>query len=81
VDLHRIGGQLVIHDFMLDDDRSGPLGAAQWFYTYLPTTSDAVSFSGADVIALAEAAGFVDVSVEVQIPGLTSLLIARKASA
>ncbi len=68
------GGRVVIHDFMLDDDRSGPLGSAQWFFCYLPTTLGAISFTGADVKVLLEEAGFVDVAVDDLIPTLTKVV-------
>jgi ubiquinone/menaquinone biosynthesis C-methylase UbiE len=74
----RPGGQVVIHDFMLDDDRSGPLGAAQWLYTNLPLAMDATVFTGKELAALAETAGFIDSTVEVLIPGLTKTMTAHK---
>lgn len=72
------GGQLVIHDFMLDDDRSGPLATAQWFLAYLPTTPGAASFTGAEIKALVETRSFEDVTCETFIPDITKLVLARK---
>lgn len=71
------GGRLLVHDFMADDDRSGPRNAALWFMTFL-FDPDAVSFTPSELIVFAEGAGFVDVSVRDLIPGITRLLIARK---
>ncbi len=73
----RPGGQLLIHDFFLDDDRRGPSGAALWFVPFL-FNRGAVSFTPADITRLAEAAGFIDVATRDVIPGLTRLLTARK---
>jgi 2-hydroxy-4-(methylsulfanyl)butanoate S-methyltransferase len=72
------GGHVVVHDFMLDDDRCGPLSAAQWFFAYLPTTAGAVSFTGADVAGLVESVGFIAANVEELIPGLTKVIVATK---
>jgi SAM-dependent methyltransferase len=72
------GGRLVIHDFMLDDDRSGPLPTAQWFYCNLPMTIDARAFTDEEVRGLAAAAGYVEATVEVHLPGLTKVMTARK---
>lgn len=71
------GGLLVIHDFMADDDRSGPRNAALWFMTFL-FDPDAISFTPSELVVLVEGAGFVDATVRDLIPGITRLLIARK---
>lgn len=71
------GGLLLIHDFMVDDDRSGPRNAALWFMTFV-FDPEAISFSPAELVALVESAGFVDTTVRDLIPGITRLLIARK---
>ena len=71
------GWPLVIHDFMVDDDRAGPRNAALWFMTFL-FDPEAVSFTPSELVALVEGAGFVDATVRDLIPGLTRLLIARK---
>jgi len=73
------GGLLLVHDFMVDDDRGGPRNAALWFMTFL-FDPDAISFTPAELTALVEAAGFVDPTVRDLIPGLTRLLIARRPS-
>jgi len=73
------GGLLLIHDFMVDDDRSGPRSAALWFMTFL-FDPGAVSFTPSELVALAQGAGFVGASVRELIPGITRLLVARKPS-
>lgn len=72
------GGRLVIHDFMLDDDRSGPLATARLFLAYMPTTPGAASFTGAEIQALVEAKPFESVTCETFIPDITKLVLARK---
>ena len=42
-------GQLIIHDFFVDDDRSGPSGAALWFVPFL-FNREALSFTPADIM-------------------------------
>ncbi len=71
------GGLLLVHDFMVDDDRSGPRNAALWFMTFV-FDPGAVSFSPSDLLGLARGAGFVDASVRELIPGITRLLVARR---
>jgi cyclopropane fatty-acyl-phospholipid synthase-like methyltransferase len=71
------GGLLLVHDFMVDDDRSGPRSAALWFMTLL-FDPRAVSFTAAELVGLAEGAGFAQASVRHLIPGITRLLVARK---
>lgn len=71
------GGSLLLHDFMLDDDRRGPDLAALWFLQYLAERVDSVSFTAADLTALLLSEGFVDVRDEVLIPDITKLLTAR----
>jgi 2-hydroxy-4-(methylsulfanyl)butanoate S-methyltransferase len=73
------GGLLLVHDFMVDDDRSGPQNAALWFMTFL-FDPEAISFTPSDLVVLAEGAGFVDARVRDLIPGITRLLMARKPS-
>ena len=71
------GGLLLIHDFMVDDDRTGPRNAALWFMTFL-FDPDVISFTPSELLEQTEAAGFVDASVQELIPGITRLLIACK---
>lgn len=71
------GGLLLIHDFMLDDDRTGPRSTALWFMTFL-FDPEAISFTTSELLARAEGAGFVDAGVQDIIPGITRLLTARR---
>ena len=75
----RGGGVLLLHDFMLDDDRSGPDLAALWFLQYLAEQVDSISFTAADLRVHLDAWGFVDVRDEVLVPQITKL-VSRRAS-
>ena len=77
----RPGGLLVLHDFMLDDDGSGPVLAALWFLQYVAHRSDSVSFSAADLRARLRAHAFVPTTTQVLIPGITTVVLARKETA
>ncbi|MFO7921969.1 MAG: methyltransferase [Nioella sp.] len=72
------GGMLLIHDFVVRADRSGPKLAALWQLQHTAFTPRARSL---DETGLAEAlreAGFTDVSVGEMIPEMTMLAKARK---
>ena len=76
-DALRSGGKLLIHDFFVDDDRSGPKGAALWFVSFLFNPA-AVSFTPGGISGVIEASGFQNVEIHDVIPGLTRLVVARK---
>src|SRR5208282_1886589 len=52
------GGRVIVHDFMLDEDRSGPFSAAGFFLFYLTLRTDPVSFTASDVAGWLTNAGF-----------------------
>lgn len=72
------GGVLIIHDFMVEDDRSGPPLAALWALQHMVYTPRAVSLTPAYVAGVLEAAGFEGVSVDHLIPGMTRYAVGRK---
>ena len=76
-DALRPGGQVLVHDFFVDDDRSGPRGAALWFVSFL-FNPHAVSLTPTATSAALRSAGFADVTVRDVIPGLTRLVVGRK---
>jgi ubiquinone/menaquinone biosynthesis C-methylase UbiE len=72
------GGLLVVHDFMLDDAGPGPLAAALWFLQYLAYQPDATSFSAAELSGRLCRAGFDPQPGTALIPGVTTVILARK---
>ncbi len=71
------GGLVVVHDFMLDPQRSGPFAAAGFFLSYLALRTDPVSFTAEDSADWLRAAGFVDIETGVMIPEITGYAIGR----
>jgi 2-hydroxy-4-(methylsulfanyl)butanoate S-methyltransferase len=74
----RPGGLLVVHDFMLDDDRPGPALAALWFLQYVAYRGDAVSFSAAELGSRLRAHGFAEPNGQALIPDITKVLLTRR---
>jgi 2-hydroxy-4-(methylsulfanyl)butanoate S-methyltransferase len=74
----RPGGRLLIHDFMLDDDETGPALAALWFLQYLSGRIDGISFSAATLAEQLREHGYEDISNQVVIPEITKLVICAK---
>jgi 2-hydroxy-4-(methylsulfanyl)butanoate S-methyltransferase len=72
------GGLLVVHDFMLDETRSGPSSAALFFLSYLAHQIDAVSFTAQEIASQAAEAGFAEAEIAVMIPEITQMVTVRK---
>jgi len=72
------GGVLLVHDFMVEDDRSGPTSAALWLLTSLLLDIDAPSLTPGLLERLATAHGFRDVAVKDVIPTITKVMLATK---
>ncbi len=75
------GGLLIVHDFMVDDDRSGPPLAALWALQHMVFTPRAASLTGARISAEMAKAGFADPQVANLIPGMTKVVTATKPAA
>jgi len=73
------GARLLLHDFMLDDDRNGPATAALWLLNAVTIDPDVASLTPAWLTGQVAAAGFADATVRDVIPGITRLLTARAA--
>jgi ubiquinone/menaquinone biosynthesis C-methylase UbiE len=71
------GGRVILHDFVLDEDRSGPASAAGFFLQYLTLRTDAVSFTASELAAWLADAGFEGIETGVMIPEITGYAIAR----
>lgn len=75
------GGQIIVHDFMVDDDRQGPRLAALWQLQHLAFTPEAISLTPGAVKGCLAAAGFVDLREDVLIPGMTRVVFGRTPDA
>ena len=74
----RPGGQLIVHDFMVNDDRCGPSSAALWLLTAIVVDPEAPSLTPGSLATLLGQHGFADAAVHDVIPGITKAVIARK---
>jgi ubiquinone/menaquinone biosynthesis C-methylase UbiE len=72
------GGIYIVHDFMVEDDRSGPHLAALWQLQHLAFTPTAKSITPSFVSCVMEDAGFSDTNVNVLIPGMTKVVWGHK---
>lgn len=72
------GGLMLLHDFVVSADRTGPKLAALWQLQHTAFTPTARSLDEATLAEMMTAAGFEDVSVGEMIPGLTMLATGRK---
>tara|TARA_B110000238_G_C16093584_1_gene424989 strand:- start:528 stop:1547 length:1020 start_codon:yes stop_codon:yes gene_type:complete len=72
------GGLYIVHDFMVENDRSGPHLAALWQLQHLAFTPSAKSITPNYVHNIMEDAGFSDINQKVLIPGMTKVLWGKK---
>ncbi|CAN0262730.1 unnamed protein product [Discosporangium mesarthrocarpum] len=72
------GGSFMVHDFMVENDRTGPPMAALWQLQHMAFTPEARSVTPGWLRTRLNDAGFVDIQEEEMIPGLTRLIHARK---
>jgi hypothetical protein len=75
------GGQLLLHDFMVDDDRTGPTTAALWLLCGLLNDPDAALLTPGVLSELVVTAGFEAIQVHEVIPTITRLVTATKPRA
>ena len=73
------GGLYIVHDFMVENDRSGPHLAALWQLQHLAFTPSAKSITPNYVCNIMEDAGFSDINQKVLIPGMTKVLWGKKS--
>ena len=71
------GGQIVVHDFVQDDDKAGPRSGALFALNMLVGTPQGSSYSGAEYIAWLTRAGFATPHT-VPLPGPTDLVVATR---
>ncbi len=74
----RPGGRLLLHDFIVRGDRSGPHLTALWQLQHTAFTPQAASLDAEGLAAALEAAGFAEVGVRAMIPEMTMLAEARR---
>ena len=72
------GGQIILHDFMLDDDERGPTTAALWLMYGLLCDPDAVLLTPGRLSSELSKAGFGSIEVFDTIPTVTRTLAAKK---
>jgi SAM-dependent methyltransferase len=74
------GGMLLIHDYLLDDTRTGPLIPALLALHLMLVSEDGQVYSGAELHSLLTQAGFAEVSIQPFLVGHSGLVIARMGS-
>jgi methylase of polypeptide subunit release factors len=74
------GGMLLIHDYLLDDTRTGPLIPALLALHLMLVSEEGQVYSGAELRALLTRAGFAEVSIQPFLVGHSGLVIARLGS-
>lgn len=72
------GGHIMVHDFMVEDDRTGPPMAALWQLQHMAFTPDARSVTPGWLKERLKDVGFVDIREEEVVPGMTRVIHARK---
>ena len=72
------GGKFLVHDFMVNDDRTGPVLAALWQLQHMAFTPDAHSVTAGWLKAEMKKVGFIEIQDIQIIQGLTQLVHARK---
>ncbi len=72
------GGKLMVHDFMVDDDRQGPALAALWQLQHMAFTPDARSVAPGWLTQQMEKAGFTGIEDHEMVPGMTRLVVGSK---
>jgi ubiquinone/menaquinone biosynthesis C-methylase UbiE len=77
----RPGGLLLLHDFMVGDDATGPTSAALWLLFSLLCDPDAAMLTPQLVSTQVSAAGFTDVKSRETIPTITRMVSATKPGA
>ena len=68
------GGRIIVHDFMVDPDRSGPKLAALWQFQHTAFNPQARSVSTDWAEDTISDAGFTSTNVRPMIPGMTSVV-------
>ena len=73
----RPGGKVVLHDFMVNEDGTGPLSAALWMLVLI-SSPDPVELTADYLMGEVEAAGFSSVWSEELVPTITKVVVGVK---
>jgi len=75
------GGRLFVHDFIVDDNLTGPALAALWALQHVTVNAEGLGLSPSEIIARMESAGFDQGKCETfeMIHGMTKLVIGYKS--
>jgi 2-hydroxy-4-(methylsulfanyl)butanoate S-methyltransferase len=73
------GGRLVIHDFALSADRSGPHNAALFLFAQLSASAQTQAYAVDELRVAMQEAGYIDVAMQPFLPNLTFLVSGRKS--
>jgi hypothetical protein len=68
------GGCLLVHDFALAADRSGPRNTALWFFANLAISADTRAHTVDEIAGVMRQAGFTQVEARPHIPSITYLI-------
>ena len=72
------GGRLLVHDFIVDADGTGPRNTALWQLQHAAFTPDARALSEDWLMERMRAAGFEELSAGPLVPGMTKLVTGRR---
>jgi hypothetical protein len=72
------GGRLLLHDFALHADRSGPHNAALFLFGQLSSVAETTAYTVEELAVALRAAGYVDVASRPFLPDITFLVTGRK---
>ena len=72
------GGVVLLHDFMVGNDRAGPTSAALWLMTSVSFNPDCSPLTPGWLSKLLATSGFTDIREQDLISGITKLVSARK---
>jgi predicted nicotinamide N-methyase len=72
------GGQLLVHDFALYPDRSGPRNTALFLFGQLTASAQTHAYTVEELAAAMRRVGYVDITAQPFLPDLTFLVSGRK---
>jgi acetylserotonin N-methyltransferase len=72
------GGIVIIHDFFVDNDGSGPTNAALWALAHCTVNPEGMGLRPNRIVQMLTEEGFVAPKVEPLIPNTTQTIVATK---